>query len=288
MNSDAWLVMYCQSVVVFSLLGGCAPLFIRRDSSRLHSYVSLACGIILGTVFFHLIPDAVETSGKTFSLWMSIGVTGPFCIKLLHILASPQETATFAKQSEQTLDAAPGRLEGWGIIVYLTLFTFMSGWGLAGSLEFDISSSMVNVNPFFTPPGMAMFLVVSLMQAADALVVSIILGRVGTRPWKLSIIQLGFALAMPAGMAFIRLASGVVGSEILHSVTGAALGVSAGVLLIIVLSYILPEFDSHRHGRIRFLLFFLVGFGLMNGITFIANNGELTWLGQFTQAFRKQ
>ena len=45
------------ALVLTALLGGLAPIFVRRSDRVLHLFVSFATGVFLGILFLHLLPE---------------------------------------------------------------------------------------------------------------------------------------------------------------------------------------------------------------------------------------
>ncbi len=91
--------------------------------------------------------------------------------------------------------------------------------------------------------------------------------RAGVPRLAAHLVNLGFALIIPAGVglffAGLNLA-GPVGSE---SFTAAALAFSAGTFLCIALSDLLPELQFHEHDRVKLSIALLAGVGLMLAAT---------------------
>src|SRR6266704_3701291 len=81
MGSFGWLALYSLAILAVSLVGGSVPLLGKVTHSRLQFYLSLSAGVMLGSSFFHVMPEAMERAGGMFGWWMSLGVVGLFCIE---------------------------------------------------------------------------------------------------------------------------------------------------------------------------------------------------------------
>ena len=80
------------------------------------------------------------------------------------------------------------------------------------------------------------------------------------------LVNLGFALMIPAGVLLFGLGVGRLGPEASASWTSAALAFSAGTFLCVALSDLLPELQFHEHDRLKLSLALLLGVALM-GVT---------------------
>jgi zinc and cadmium transporter len=305
MSSIFWLFAYSVSILLFSLIGGFLPLLRRPSHTRLQLYLSLSAGVMLGAAFFHLMPDAMEMAGSLFGWWMSLGVVGLFCIE--RFLAphthepggSSEKGHSFSHGADHdhshshdaeehhshshageknhshshTAEKDPSHshstgphVAGWMAVLGLTIHTFMNGVGLAGAVQFDADAQ--KTGGLFLP-GIALFLAVILHKPADALAITTVLGRKGVQPWKLGLVQVGFAAMVPIGIAAFYLTRGAITKNLENQITGFALAFSCGTFILIALSDLLPEVQFHRHDRIPLFLALLFGIVLMGGIALL-------------------
>jgi zinc and cadmium transporter len=272
MTSTGWLAIYCAAILAASLFGGSVPFLGKVTHSRLQMYLSLSAGVMLGACFFHIMPEAMEMSGTWFGWWMALGVVGLFCIE--RFIAPHSHEVSSELQQEHTHEpgcehdhahrAAPS-VAGWMAVLGLTIHTFMNGVGLAGAVK----SAETDSPGLAVLPGLAMFLAIVLHKPADALAISMVLSRKGVERARLSLVQLGFALMVPVGVATFLLTSGAITQEMDIQLTGFALSFSAGTFLFIALSDLLPEVQFHRHDRVPLSLALIAGVLLMGAIGFL-------------------
>jgi len=256
----------------------------------------LSAGVMLGAAFFHVMPDAIEQSGKEYvGIWMALAVVGLFCIE--RFIAPHSHEVNDHHQGEHAGDehhhheheaghdhnhspspeyrAAAPAVAGWMAVLGLTIHTFMNGVGLAGSVDSDLSKSPGSYGILgLAIPGLAMFLAVFLHKPADALAISTVLTRKRVSRRKITWVQLGYVAMIPVGAFAFVLTSGTLGETLRHQLTGFALGFSAGTFIFIALSDLLPEVQFHRHDRVPLFLTLVVAVVLMWFISFLEDLGE--------------
>ena len=276
MNSIVWLLIYSVGILFFSLLGGVWPLIRRPSHTRLQLYLSLSAGVMLGAAFFHLMPDAMELSGTLFGWWISLGVVGMFGVERFlapHSHEVELSEKTSPREGHDHFHVAAPPVTGWMAVLGLTIHTFMNGVGLAGAVQFDADAQTIGS---LMLPGFALFLAIILHKPADALTVTTVLGRKGIEPWKLAMVQLGFAAMVPIGIAAFMITRGAIAKNLENQIVGFALAFSSGTFLLTALSDLLPEVQFHRHNRVSLFLALLFGVALMGGIALLEshNHGE--------------
>jgi zinc and cadmium transporter len=285
MSVATWIALYSAAIIVFALLGGSLPLLGRVTHSRLQIYLSLSAGVMLGTSFFHVMPDALKDAGEKLFAWsISLGVIGLFCIE--RFIAPHSHEASSKLQEEHDHEpgcehdhahhAAPA-LAGWMAVLGLTVHTFMNGAALGAAVAHpevpDPGRHEGLLAAVAALPGMAIFLAIFLHKPADAMAISTVLTRKGVGRGKLALVQLGFASMVPIGAATFILASESLDGDLQKKATGAALAFSAGTFLFIALSDLLPEVQFHSHDR-----GWLFG-SLLAGVLFMAFVAYLEDLG---------
>src|SRR5262249_51124859 len=153
-----WLAVYSGLVLLASLGGGWVPFLGKVPHSRLQLYLSLSAGVMLGASFFHVMPEAYESSGANFGWWMALGVVGLFAIERFiaphsheidghhhHGAEHHHHPHDHEHGHEHAHVHAPGEhraaapaVAGWMAVLGLTLHTFMNGVGLAGAVDIDL------------------------------------------------------------------------------------------------------------------------------------------------------
>ena len=93
--------------------------------------------------------------------------------------------------------------------------------------------------------------------------------RSGVRRWLAHLVNFGFAMMIPVGVACFILGVGQLNPGTAAGWTAIALAFSAGTFLCIALSDLLPELQFHSHDRLKLSLALLAGFCLMVGASAI-------------------
>jgi zinc and cadmium transporter len=281
MGAYGWLALYSAAILLFSVLGGYLPFLGKVSHSRLQFYLSISAGVMLGAAIFHVLPDAIELAKETFGWWMALAVVGLFCIERFiaphshevdghshghdhhHHDHGHHHHDPVAAAKKEPRAAAPA-VAGWMAVLGLTIHTFMNGFGLAGQVLHDLepgrAASPAGTLSFLAAlPGLAIFLAIFLHKPADALAISTVLSRKGVGRSTIGLVQIGFALMIPAGavafgLAHLALAKDGKDPSLENQLTGAALAFSAGTFFFIALSDLLPEVQFHRHDRVPLFL----------------------------------
>jgi zinc transporter ZupT len=220
---------YAVWIFASSLLGGLVPLLRRWSHSQLELLISLSAGIILGILFFDLLPQGRDITPHFFTAVL-IGFTLLLALEKF-VLIHPHET-----------DELVDRRTGLAAYVGISLHSLLDGVALG-------SSAMV--------PSIAV--VVLWAIAAHKIpntfsLVSILLYFQFSRRNTLLLLLL-FSLLTPLGGALALLALRNASDEFL----GFAVGVAAGTFLFIATSDLLPQTHAHHEGRYRKLSAVLVG-----------------------------
>ncbi len=310
MSQYTWLTLFSVLIGLFALVGGLLPFRGQVTHTKLQFYLTFSAGVMLGAAFFHVMPDALEQSGKEyFGWWMALAVVGLFCIERFiaphshevnghHEAHGPDEEHHHAaddhhhsghehhrhehesghehqhSHNPEPRAAAPA-VAGWMAVVGLTIHTFMNGVGLAGSVGADLSKPSGSYGILgLAIPGLAMFLAVFLHKPADALAISTVLTRKGVGRKLITWVQLGYVAMIPVGAFAFVLTSGALEESLKHKLTGFALSFSAGTFIFIALSDLLPEVQFHRHDRVPLFLTLVFGVVLMGFIAFLESLGE--------------
>jgi zinc and cadmium transporter len=297
MSEYSWLALYSVLILLFSMFGGSIPFLGKVTHSRLQFYLTASAGVMLGAAFFHVMPDAVEYSKEYFGWWMALGVVGLFCIERFvaphshemdgngnhhhhhehheefQELGVPIDEAALSHAKEHR--AAAPSIAGWMAVFGLTIHTFMNGVGLAGNVQADLDKAGGPLRgAALMIPGLGLFFAIFLHKPADALAISTVLSRKGTKRSKIYLVQLGFALMVPVGAAAFLITRGAIAQSLQHQLTGAALAFSAGTFLFIALSDLLPEVHFHRHDRLPLFATLLAGILFMAFISYLEPHEE--------------
>lgn len=211
--------------------GGILPVIRHWDRKHLPIILSFAAGLMLGSAFFHLIPEAYASTGKTLGLYILAGFLFLFLVErfiTVHIC--------------ETFDCEVHKF-GISAFIGIALHTLMDGIALG-------SGMMV--------PGLGfvVFLAVVGHKAPEMFSLTTVLISSHTRRYKIVLLNIVILLMIPLGaiLAYLFL------KPENPAWIGKALGFSAGLFLHISLSDLLPE--AHKHSSNRWITSFLLLLGL--------------------------
>lgn len=282
--SLAWtLAVFCAAVVTVSLLGGLLPLATVLSHTRLQVYLSLSAGAMLGAAFFHMLPEAVRLGSAGTLRWSAAGLLAVFLLErffAFHHHEAPDdpsdpcpphrhEHAAGRGHSAGVVDpAAPGggSAPAKGTSLHWGAAAFgLAAHSLAGGVA--LASAAAAGAALHGGPGTAawgVFIATVVHKPADALTIVSLMLRAGAPRWLAHLVNLAFALMIPAGVLVFVLGAGRLGpGPSTASATAAALAFSAGTFLCIALSDLLPELQFHAHDRVKLSAALLAGMLLM-------------------------
>jgi zinc and cadmium transporter len=276
------LALFSVLIVVVSILGGVLPLASVFSHTRLQIYLSLSAGIMLGASFFHMLPEAVELGDPGTIRWAMLGLLSLFFVERFfsyhqhepppndHGETDSGSTCHHSDGNEHHNHGeppAPGGIANhshgtalhWTpAAIGLAVHSLMGGIALASavSAQSELGASGSGI-------GWGVFLATAAHKPADALTIVSLMLRAGVPRGLAHLVNLGFALMVPGGIALFFLGIRLVGPDIAASGTAAVLSFSAGTFLCISLSDLLPELQFHSHDRLKLSLALLGGIGLM-------------------------
>jgi zinc and cadmium transporter len=258
------LALYCAAIVVASLLGGGLPLATVLTHTRLQLYLSFAAGAMLGAVFFHMLPEAVEAHGHRVLSWAALGLLVLFFLERFLAFHQHEPAVHLPHQGSIAIENAPvadhhhgsSPLQWSAAAVGLALHTLIGGFALA---------SAASVAPGSGPSraGWGVFLATLVHKPADSLTLVSLMIRAGVSRSTALAANLAFSLLIPLGAIAFVVSDAWLGETVSSPYTAAVLAFSAGTFLCIALSDILPELQFHHHDRIKLSLALLAGFGIM-------------------------
>jgi zinc and cadmium transporter len=272
------IVSYCLAIVVFSLAGGMLPLSSRVKHLTLQVYLSLSAGAMLGAAFFHMLPESAELAGRNFGLWTICGVIGLYMIERFLSPHSHDTSETHPhahthipeglepEHHEQegheehdhdaSAHAAPA-VAGWSAVIGLSIHTLLGGVALGSAVLAGVKGL-----------GLAVFLATVLHKPADALTISALLIKGGTKRSRVFAVQCFFAMLIPAGVVLYYFGQSLIAGNLETPFQGAVLAFSAGTFICIALSDLLPEVQFHRHDRGRLFAAVIAGAAIMWATSF--------------------
>jgi zinc and cadmium transporter len=208
----ASLALYLPTVIIISLLGGFLPLLRELSQRALALLLSFSAGVLLGAVFFHMLPE----TGKVLADAMGWPVLAGF------LLIFVMERFVFIHACEEH----ECDIHQMGIPAFLgiSLHSLLDGVALGASLIFHHLGPVV-------------LLAVLIHKLPDSMSVSTILLSAGWSRSKVAVLSVLFALTTPFGALVSYLFLRALSPEFL----AMAIGVSAGTFLAIATADILPQ-----------------------------------------------
>ena len=282
------LSAFCASILVVSVLGGLLPLSAMLNHTRLQVYLSFSAGTMLGAAFFHMLPEAVLVGSGGTLHWTAVGLLGLFFLERFfsfhhhesrHDEPPSGSAASGTHSSGRTEFGAPSeqaaargselvatnertsgaRILSWGpAAVGLAVHSLVGGIALASAVVADYRTGKGAAGA-----GLGVFLATVVHKPADALTITALMVHAGATTWRAHVVNLGFALMIPAGAALYWAGTGGLGGDVASAWTAGALAFSAGTFLCIALSDLLPELQFHSHDRFKLSAALLAGFALM-------------------------
>jgi zinc and cadmium transporter len=260
------LTLDCSLIVAVSLLGGMFPLATVLNHTRLQVYLSFSAGSMLGAAFFHMLPEAARMGSAGTVRWAAPGLLALFFLERFfsfHHHESPEHGEGHGHDQHAHRNAAPFEALSWGTAAFgLAVHSLVGGVALASAIAADFAERGA-----VGATGWGVFLATVVHKPADALTIVSLMLRSGVPRWLAHLVNFGFAMMIPLGVAVFVLGIDRLGSGPASRWTALALAFSAGTFLCIALSDLLPELQFHSHDRLKLSLALLAGFCLMMGTT---------------------
>lgn len=276
-----FLVLFCLAIVGLSLLGGLLPLSTVLTHTRLQVYLSFSAGAMLGAVFFHMLPEAIEPDPTRAIHWTAVGLLTLFFLERFfsfHHHEAPADPENPCPQHPHSHthghghsaglvdDQAPGvgmsgvKGQGlvWGMAAFgLAIHTVIGGVALASA------SAAGTADGWPSAALWGVFLATVIHKPADALTIVSLMLRAGVPRKTAHLVNLGFSMMLPVGVLLFFGGLKLLGTEAAESFTALSLAFSAGTFLSIALSDLIPELQFHSHDRLKLSAALMAGFGLM-------------------------
>lgn len=220
------------AIAIFT--GGVIPIF--KHWHRLPILLSLGAGIMLGSAFFHLMPEAFEILGKSTGTYVLLGFLFLYFIEkfiTVHIC--------------EVLDCEVHHL-GITAFIGIAIHTLSNGIALGSGLLAPVPGL-----------GIAVFLAVLAHKAPEAFSLTSVLLHSGIRRSQIILVHVVTLSMIPLGaiLAYFVVSPGNT------PLIGKALAFSSGTFLHISLSDLLPEVHKHSQHKYAAFVFFLLGLALM-------------------------
>jgi zinc and cadmium transporter len=224
------LALYLPTLIFISLVGGFLPLMKELSQKTLALFLSFSAGVLLGAVFFHMLPEAGQFLGDGLGL----AVLGGFLL----ILA--MERFVFVHACEER-DCDIHQM-GFPAFLGISLHSLLDGVALGAGL----------VIPQLGP---AVLLAVIIHKMPDGISISSILLSAGWKRRSVGTLNLLFSLTTPLG----ALIAYFFFNNLTPEAAAVAIGISAGTFLAIATADILPQVHRIEERNPMTLLFLLGG-----------------------------
>jgi zinc and cadmium transporter len=226
----ASLAFYLPTVVCISLLGGFLPLLRELSQKALALLLSFSAGVLLGAVFFHMLPE----TGRI----LNDNIGWPILAGFLLIFVMERFVFVHACE-ERECD-----IHQMGIPAFLgiSLHSLLDGIALGAGL----------ILPQLGP---VVLLAVIIHKVPDSMSISSILLSAGWQRRKIAVLNLLFSLTTPVGALFAYLFFRALSPDNV----AIALGISAGTFLAIATADILPQVHRIEERNPMTLVFLLGG-----------------------------
>jgi zinc and cadmium transporter len=226
----AALAFYLPTVIFISLLGGFLPLLRELSQKALALLLSFSAGVLLGAVFFHMMPE----TGRV----LNDGIGWPILTGFLLIFIMERFVFVHACE-EHTCD-----IHQMGIPAFLgiSLHSLLDGVALGAGL-------------MLPQLGPVVLLAVLVHKMPDSMSISSILLSAGWHRRNVAVLSILFALTTPVGalIAYFFLRS------LAPEHIAFALGISAGTFLAIATADILPQVHRIQQRNPTTIIFLLFG-----------------------------
>lgn len=237
--------LFAGSATIVGLIAALfAAKFVKRYSFAI---VSLAAGVLLGTGFLHLLPEAQELVGSSVFLWLLGGFAFFYVLESLVGVHCCQHRHGHKHEHHHVL----GSVAGLGILFHSILD------GVAIAVGFEVSTSL----------GIITALAVLIHELPEGIFTISILLHSGMSKMRATIWTILVALATPLGALLTLL----LFPDLSAAALGALLAISAGSFIYISASDLIPE--SHHNRSLVTGAFVIVGMILMFIInSFVGHN----------------
>ena len=226
----ASLALYLPTVMLISLIGGFLPLLRKLSQRALAHLLSFSAGVLLGAVFFHMLPE----TGKALTENIGWPVLSGF------LLIFVMERFVFIHACEEH----ECDIHQMGIPAFLgiSLHSLLDGVALGAGL-------------LLPQLGPVVLLAVIIHKMPDSISISSILLSAGWHRRKVVALNVLFSLTTPIGALLAYLFFRALS----HENVAVAIGISAGTFLAIATADILPQVHRIEQRNPMTLIFLVAG-----------------------------
>ena len=277
MSPQTTILIACATTAAVSLLGSTIPLLCRISHRWMQVLLSLVAGVMAGVATLELLPHAIEgmaaAAAHTDSLtnegmathaahthshipegmaaavahadshhatrlamfWLIAGFLGMYLLERFFCFHHHEQGEGGCSH------AGHGHTMSWvGAVTGLSVHAILAGVGLGAAILLEGGEGIAW-------PGLGMLIAIVLHKPFDGLAIVTLMGRDGRGSMAKWIATLLYAIVTPAGILLTWAIGGTVNLEVWAA---PAVAITAGLLLCIALSDILPELQYHTHDRL--------------------------------------
>lgn len=279
MSPQTTILIACVLTAAVSLLGSTIPLLCRITHRWMQVLLSLVAGVMAGVAVVELLPHAIEgmaaaaahTDSHTSEgmaahaahshshshipegmsaagahadfhhatrlamLWLVAGFLGMYLLERFFCFHHHEQ------DEGGCAHAGHGHTMSWvGAVTGLSVHAILAGVGLGAAILLEGGEGIAW-------PGLGMLIAIVLHKPFDGLAIVALMGRDGRGSMAKWIATLLYAVVTPAGILLTWTIGGTVNLEVWAA---PAVAITAGLLLCIALSDILPELQYHKHDRL--------------------------------------
>jgi zinc and cadmium transporter len=229
----AALGLYLPAVIFISLVGSFLPLMRELSQRALALLLSFSGGVLLGAVFFHMLPETGEMLGENLGWPILAGFLLIFVLERFVFVHACEERECDIHQM------------GIPAFLGISLHSLLDGLALGAGLML----------PHLGP---VVLLAVMIHKMPDSISITSILLSAGWSRRKVAMLSLLFSLTTPVGALFAYLFFRSLSEENIAVV----IGISAGTFLAIATADILPQVHRIEERNPLTLVFLVLGLGV--------------------------
>lgn len=228
------LLIYSTGLGLAVFLGGIVPTFRRWEKRHFPSLLSFSAGILLGSTFLHLIPEAIKLSGETSSYFILLGFLFLYFIEKFVTV--------------HVCEALECEVHKIGISAFIGL----SIHALTAGLALGLGMQVVGL-------GLVIFLGLFVHKAPEAFSLTAVLMHAHFKRSKIMLLNFLLWLMVPLG----ALLSYYFMKDLDTQYLGMALSFSAGTFIEVCLTDLIPEVHKQSTKKYKVLFFFSLGLFIM-------------------------
>ena len=226
----ASLGLYLPTVIFISLLGSFLPLLRDLSQRALALLLSFSGGVLLGAVFFHMLPETVAMLGEHLGWPILAGFLLIFVMERFVFVHACEERSCDIHQM------------GIPAFLGISLHSVLDGLALGAGLML----------PHLGP---VLLLAVIIHKMPDSISISSILLSVGWSRRRVALLSVLFSLMTPLGVLVAYLFFRTLSPENI----AVAIGISSGTFLAIATADILPQVHRIEDRNPLTLIFLILG-----------------------------